>query len=78
VKKCLDVAKKLAGESYLFWGGREGYQTLLNTDMKIEQDNIARLFKMAIFYAEKIGHKPQFLIEPKPKERSKHQYDFDA
>ena len=78
VKKGLDISKKLGGENYVFWGGREGYETLLNTNMKLEQDNIARLFKMAIAYGEKIGHKPQFLLEPKPKEPSKHQYDFDA
>ncbi|MHC5373266.1 xylose isomerase [Enterococcus sp. LJL120] len=78
VKKGLDVSKKLGGENYVFWGGREGYESLLNTNMKFEQDNIARLFKMAIAYGEKIGHKPQFLIEPKPMEPSKHQYDFDA
>ncbi|EUJ28504.1 xylose isomerase [Listeria floridensis FSL S10-1187] len=78
VKKGLDVSKKLGGANYVFWGGREGYETLLNTDMKFEQDNIARLFKMAVNYSEKIGHKPQFLIEPKPMEPSKHQYDFDA
>lgn len=78
VKKGLDISKKLGGENYVFWGGREGYESLLNTDMKFEQDNIARLFKMAVAYGEKIGHKPQFLIEPKPKEPSKHQYDFDA
>ena len=78
VKKGLDVSKKLGGENYVFWGGREGYETLLNTDMKLEQDNIARLFKMAVAYGEKIGHKPQFLLEPKPMEPSKHQYDFDA
>ena len=78
VKKGLDVSKKLGGENYVFWGGREGYESLLNTDMAFEQDNIARLFKMAIAYGEKIGHKPQFLIEPKPKEPSTHQYDFDA
>ncbi len=78
VKKGLDISKKLGGENYVFWGGREGYETLLNTDMKFEQDNIARFFKMAVKYGEKIGHKPQFLLEPKPKEPSKHQYDFDA
>lgn len=78
VKKGLDISKKLGGENYVFWGGREGYETLLNTDMVFEQDNIARLFKMAISYGEKINHKPQFLLEPKPKEPSKHQYDFDA
>ncbi|MGX7031354.1 xylose isomerase [Vagococcus zengguangii] len=78
VKKGLDISKKLNGQNYVFWGGREGYESLLNTDMAFEQDNIARLFRMAIAYGEKIGHKPQFLIEPKPKEPSKHQYDFDA
>ncbi|PTO40112.1 xylose isomerase [Enterococcus mundtii] len=78
VKKGLDISKKLNGQNYVFWGGREGYETLLNTDMAFEQDNIARLFKMAIAYSEKIGHTPQFLIEPKPMEPSKHQYDFDA
>lgn len=78
VKKGLDISKKLGGENYVFWGGREGYETLLNTDMAFEQDNIARLFKMAINYGDKIGHKPQFLLEPKPKEPTKHQYDFDA
>ncbi|MGX7162559.1 xylose isomerase [Enterococcus massiliensis] len=78
VKKGLDISKKLGGQNYVFWGGREGYESLLNTDMKFEQDNIARLFKMAIAYGEKIGHKPQFLLEPKPMEPSKHQYDFDA
>lgn len=78
VKKGLDISKKLGGQNYVFWGGREGYESLLNTNMKFEQDNIARLFKMAIAYGEKIGHKPQFLLEPKPMEPSKHQYDFDA
>ncbi|MDB7101937.1 MULTISPECIES: xylose isomerase [Enterococcus] len=78
VKKGLDISKKLNGQNYVFWGGREGYETLLNTDMAFEQDNIARLFKMAIAYSEKIDHTPQFLIEPKPMEPSKHQYDFDA
>ncbi|MBV7390105.1 xylose isomerase [Enterococcus sp. ALS3] len=78
VKKGIDISKKLNGANYVFWGGREGYESLLNTDMKFEQENIARLFKMSVAYAEKIGYKPQFLIEPKPKEPSKHQYDFDA
>lgn len=78
VKKGLDISKKLQGENYVFWGGREGYETLLNTDMSFEQENIARLFKMAISYSKKINHVPQFLLEPKPKEPSKHQYDFDA
>jgi len=78
IKKGIDLSKKLGGENYVFWGGREGYETLLNTDMKLEQDNIARLFKMAVAYAKEIGHKVQFLIEPKPKEPTKHQYDFDS
>lgn len=78
VKKGLELSKKLNGQNYVFWGGREGYESLLNTDMKFEQDNIARLFKMAISYSEKIGHKVQFLIEPKPKEPMTHQYDYDA
>ncbi|MCA5013915.1 MULTISPECIES: xylose isomerase [unclassified Enterococcus] len=78
VKKGLDISKKLGGENYVFWGGREGYESLLNTDMKLEQDNIARLFKMAVAYTKEIDHQVQFLIEPKPKEPTKHQYDFDA
>jgi len=78
VKKGLDVGKLLGSENYVFWGGREGYETLLNTDMGLEQDNIARLFNLAIDYAKEIGYEGQFLIEPKPKEPTKHQYDFDA
>jgi xylose isomerase len=62
----------------VFWGGREGYETLLNTDMKLELDNMARLMRMAIDYARSIGFKGDFYIEPKPKEPSKHQYDFDV
>ena len=58
IKKGLDISKKLGGENYVFWGGREGYESLLNTDMALEQDNIARLFKMAIAYGEKSGHNP--------------------
>lgn len=78
VKKGIDISKKLGGKNYVFWGGREGYESLLNTDMMLEQDNIARLFHMAVDYAKEIGHEVQFLIEPKPMEPSKHQYDFDA
>ncbi|HAQ9885606.1 TPA: xylose isomerase, partial [Enterococcus faecium] len=78
VKKGLDISKKLNGQNYVFWGGREGYESLLNTNMDFELDNLARFYKMAIAYTKKIGHQPQFLIEPKPKEPSKHQYDFDA
>ena len=78
VKKAMEVTKRLGGENYVFWGGREGYETLLNTDMGIEQDNIARFFEMAVDYAKKIGFDGQLLIEPKPKEPTKHQYDFDV
>lgn len=78
LKKSLEVGKELGAENYVFWGGREGYETLLNTDMKLELDNLARLFHMAIDYANQIGFDAQFLIEPKPKEPTKHQYDFDA
>src|SRR5690606_14666498 len=72
------VGKELGAENYVFWGGREGYETLLNTDMGLELDNLARFFHMAIAYANEIGFDAQFLIEPKPKEPTKHQYDFDA
>jgi len=78
LKKNLDVAKKLGAENFIFWGGREGYQSLLNTDMKAELDHMAQLFKMALAYKNKIGFKGQFCIEPKPKEPVKHQYDYDA
>jgi xylose isomerase len=78
IKKGLDISKKLGGQNYVFWGGREGYESLLNTDMAFEQANMARMYKMAIRYAKEIGHDVQFLIEPKPKEPTKHQYDFDA
>lgn len=78
VKKGLEVGKELGSENYVFWGGREGYETLLNTDMKLEQDNLARFFHMAKDYANEIGFDAQFLIEPKPKEPTKHQYDFDV
>lgn len=78
VKKALDITVKLGGRGYVFWGGREGYEHLLNTDMKLELDNIARLMKMAVKYGRKIGFKGDFYIEPKPKEPMKHQYDFDA
>ncbi|RRJ63539.1 xylose isomerase [Paenibacillus oralis] len=78
VKKGLETALELGAENYVFWGGREGYESLLNTDMGLELDNLARFFNMAIDYAKEIGFKGQFLIEPKPKEPTKHQYDFDA
>ena len=69
---------KLGGRGYVFWGGREGYETLLNTDVKFEQENIAKLMHMAVDYGRSIGFKGDFYIEPKPKEPMKHQYDFDA
>ncbi|MFD2705862.1 xylose isomerase [Salibacterium lacus] len=78
VKKGLEIGKELGGENYVFWGGREGYETLLNTDMKQELDNLARFFHMVVDYAEEIGYEGQFLIEPKPKEPMKHLYDFDV
>ena len=78
VKKALEVTKDLGGENYVFWGGREGYSTLLNTDMKRELDHLASFFHMAVDYKKKIGFTGQFLIEPKPKEPTSHQYDFDA
>lgn len=78
LKKGLEVGKELGAENYVFWGGREGYETLLNTDMALELDNLARLYHMAIEYSKEIGFDAQFLIEPKPKEPTKHQYDFDA
>ena len=78
VKKAIEITQRLKGENYVFWGGREGYETLLNTDLALENDNLARFLKMAKDYARKIGFEGQFLIEPKPKEPTKHQYDFDA
>ena len=78
IKKAIEITVKLGGRNYLFWGGREGYETLLNTDMGFELDNMARLLTMARDYGRKIGIKGDFYIEPKPKEPTKHQYDFDA
>ena len=78
IKKALDLTVKLGGRGYVFWGGREGYETLLNTDVKFEQENIAALMHMAVDYGRSIGFEGDFYIEPKPKEPMKHQYDFDA
>lgn len=78
VKHALDVTQKLGGENYVFWGGREGYESLLNTRMKQEQDQLARFLHMAVDYKKKIGFEGQFLIEPKPKEPTKHQYDSNS
>lgn len=78
VKKAMEVTKELGGENYVFWGGREGYQCLYNTDMQRELDNMGRFMNMAVDYAKEIGFEGTFLIEPKPKEPTKHQYDSDA
>lgn len=78
VKKALEVTHELGGANYVFWGGREGYHNLLNTDMKRETDHLARFMHMAHDHAKSIGFKGPFLFEPKPKEPTKHQYDFDA
>ena len=78
VKKGLEVGKELGAENYVFWGGREGYESLLVTDLALEEENMARLLRMAVDYAKEIGFDGQLLIEPKPKEPTKHQYDHDA
>jgi xylose isomerase len=78
VKKAMEITKQLGGAGYVFWGGREGYETLLNTDIGRELDQMARFLHMAVEYKKKIGFDGQLYIEPKPKEPTKHQYDFDA
>lgn len=78
IKHCMDVTKQLGGSNYVLWGGREGYETLLNTDMKQELEQAARMLKMVVEYKHKIGFKGQILVEPKPKEPTAHQYDFDT
>lgn len=78
VKKAIEVTHRLGGVNYVFWGGREGYSTLYNTDLKRELEHLALFFHMAVDFAKSIGFKGQFLIEPKPMEPTKHQYDFDA
>ncbi len=78
VKNALDATIKLGGENYVFWGGREGYMSLLNTDMKRELDHLAQFLHLSKDYARKSGFKGTFFIEPKPMEPMKHQYDFDA
>ncbi|MDH7501712.1 MAG: xylose isomerase [Verrucomicrobiota bacterium] len=78
VKKAIEVTHELGGAGYVFWGGREGYTTLLNTDMKRELDHLAAFLHMAVEHKKRIGFKGQFYIEPKPKEPTKHQYDSDA
>lgn len=78
IKKALEITTALGGDGYVFWGGREGYETLLNTDVERELDNLARLLRLAVDYGRSIGFTGDFYIEPKPKEPTKHQYDFDA
>ena len=78
VKKALEVTQRLGGSGYVFWGGREGYSTLWNTDMKRELDHLAAFLHMAVGHKKKIGFTGKFLIEPKPREPSTHQYDSDA
>ena len=78
VKKALEVTKRLGGENYVLWGGREGYETLLNTDMKRELDQMGRFMNMVVEHKHKIGFKGPLLIEPKPREPTKHQYDYDS
>ncbi|HWK13135.1 MAG TPA: xylose isomerase [Rhizobiaceae bacterium] len=78
VKACIDATKRLGGENYVLWGGREGYETLLNTDMKRERQQAGRFLSMAVDYAKKTGFDGTILIEPKPQEPTKHQYDYDV
>lgn len=78
VKKAMEVTKRLNGAGYVFWGGREGYETLLNTDLKRELEHFAISLQLAADYKKKIGFEGQLYIEPKPKEPTKHQYDFDS
>ncbi|MFA3917463.1 xylose isomerase [Ruegeria hyattellae] len=78
VKSCMDATQKLGGQNYVLWGGREGYETLLNTDLTQELDHMGRFLNMVVDYKHKIGFKGAILVEPKPQEPSKHQYDYDA
>ena len=78
VKSCMDATLRLGGQNYVLWGGREGYETLLNTDLGQELDHMGRFLNMVVDYKHKIGFKGTILVEPKPQEPSKHQYDFDA
>lgn len=78
VKTCLDATHRLKGQNYVLWGGREGYETLLNTDMGREMEHMGRFLSMVVDYKHKIGFDGQILIEPKPQEPTKHQYDYDV
>lgn len=78
VKDCMEATMRLGGENYVLWGGREGYETILNTNMKLEMNNLARFLELVVNHKHKIGFKGQILLEPKPHEPTKHQYDFDS
>lgn len=78
VKSCMDATKKLGGANYVLWGGREGYETLLNTDLKREREQAGRFLNAVVDYKKKIGFEGAILLEPKPQEPSKHQYDYDV
>lgn len=78
IKTCMDVTHRLNGENYVLWGGREGYETLLNTDLSREDQQMGRMLNMVVEYKHKIGFKGTILVEPKPQEPTKHQYDFDV
>jgi xylose isomerase len=78
VREMLEITHELGGANYVLWGGREGYETILNTDLKQERDQAARFLSLVIEHAKKIGFKGQLLIEPKPQEPTKHQYDYDV
>lgn len=78
IKSCMDATHKLGGENYVLWGGREGYETLLNTNLAQEDAQMGRMLNMVVEYKHKIGFKGSILVEPKPQEPSKHQYDYDA
>ncbi|MHC2487947.1 xylose isomerase [Sinorhizobium meliloti] len=78
VKTCIDATQRLDGENYVLWGGREGYETLLNTDLKRELDQLGRFLNLVVEYKHRIGFKGTILIEPKPQEPTKHQYDYDV
>ena len=78
VKSCIDVTKRLGGDNYVLWGGREGYETLLNTDMKREREQAGRFLSLVVDYKHRIGFRGAILIEPKPQEPTKHQYDYDV
>ena len=78
IKSCMDATKALGGENYVLWGGREGYETLLNTDLEREREQAGRMLRMVVDYKHKIGFQGAILVEPKPQEPTKHQYDYDV